>query len=82
MLRLRAEIVAVERSVGGDVPDHADVAVAIPRFFSGGEAFGVLEREGTPLDVEESQLVLLLLHLLEYVRFVNPRDLRDPQDLE
>ena len=64
------------------MPDHAAVAVAIPRFFSGGEAFGVLEREGTPLDIEESKVVLVLLHLLGYVRFVNPRDLRDPQDLE
>ena len=69
MLRLRAEIVAVERSIGGDVPDHAAVAVAIPRFFSGGEAFGVLEREGTPLDIEESKVVPLLLRLLGYVRF-------------
>jgi hypothetical protein len=58
------------------------VAIAIPRFFSGGEAFGVLEREGTPLDIEESKVILLLLQLLDYVRFVNPRDLRDPQDLE
>ena len=82
MCRLREEIVAVGKSVGGGVPDHAAVAIAIPRFFSGGEAFGVLEREGTPLDIEESKVILLLLQLLDYVRFVNPRNLRDPQDLE
>jgi hypothetical protein len=82
MLSLRAEIVGVERSIGGDVPDHAAVAVAIPRFFLGGEAFGVLEREGTPMDIEESNVGPLLLRLLGYVRFVNLRNLRDPQDLE
>ena len=82
MLRLRAEIVAVERSIGGDVPDHAAVAIAIPRFFSGGGAFGVLEREATPLEIEEPKVILLLLQLLDYVTFVNPKNLRDPQDLE
>ena len=67
ILRLWAEIIAVERSVGGDVPDHAAVAVAIPRFFSGGEAFGVLEREATPLEIEESKVILLLLQELNQV---------------
>ena len=42
----------------------------------------MLEREATTLEIEESKVILLLLQLLDYVRFVNPRDLRDPQDLE
>ena len=82
MSSLRAEIVRVERSLGGDVPDPAAIAVAIPRFSLGGEAFGVLEREGTPMDIEESNVGPLLLRLLGYVRFVNLRNLRDPRDLE
>ena len=82
MVRLREEIVAVGKSVGGDVPDHDAVAIAIPRFVSGGGAFDMLERAATTLEIEESKVIPLMLQLLEYVEVVNPKSLRDPRDLE
>ena len=82
MGRLREEIVAVGKSVGGDVPNHDAVAIAIPHFFLGGGASGVLEQAATALEIEESKVISLLLQLLEYVEFVNPKSLRDPRDME
>jgi hypothetical protein len=82
MGRLREEIVAVGKSVGGGVPDHDAVASAIPRFVSGGGAFDMLEQAATTLEIEESKVIPLMLQLLEYVEFVNPKSLQDPRDME
>ena len=80
--RLREEIVAVGKSVDGDVPDHDAMATAIPRFVSGGSAFDMLVQEATPLEIEGSKMIPLMLQLLDYVHFVNPKSLQDPRDLE
>ena len=82
MCRLREEIVAVGKSVGGDVPDHDAMATAIPRFVSGGSAFDMLVQEATALEIGESKVIPLMLQLLGYVRSVNPKSLRDPRELE
>ena len=38
--------------------------------------------QATTLEIEESERILLMLQLLQYVEFVNPKSLRDPQDME
>ena len=81
MGRLREEIVTVGKSVGVGVPDHDAVPRAILRFVLGGGAFDMLE-QATTLEIEESEGIPLMLQLLEYMEFVNPESLRDPQDME
>ena len=38
--------------------------------------------QATTLEIEESEGIPLMLQLLEYVKFVNPKSLRDPRDME
>jgi hypothetical protein len=78
---LREEIVRVGRSVNG-VANHDAVAEAIPRFSSEGFAFEKLVKEAMALEIEGSKVIPLLLELLDYVRYVNPKDLRDYRELE